>query len=120
MGELEDPVAVILMLQRYREKLSSQVEQLRQDIALCKTFQTKYGPGAWKQSNDHLNKALSARVNMLKEVQFQLDLVAAGMKQGKALCQKLGRLLGPTEHEVDVSTSIHRRSAADIALGRAA
>jgi len=26
-------------------------------------------PGAWKQSNDHLNKALSARVNMLKEVQ---------------------------------------------------
>jgi hypothetical protein len=46
-------------------------------------------PSAWKKSNEHLNKSLSARVNMLKEVQFQLDVVAAGMKQGKELCYKL-------------------------------
>jgi hypothetical protein len=41
-------------------------------------------PGAWKQSNDHLNKALTARVNMLKEVQVckpsTLNLIEKGFQ----------------------------------------
>jgi len=40
---LADPVAVIVTLQQYQKKLSSQVELLRQDVATSKTFQSKYG-----------------------------------------------------------------------------
>jgi hypothetical protein len=40
---LADPVAVIVTLQQYQKKLSSQVELLRQDVATSKTFQAKYG-----------------------------------------------------------------------------
>jgi len=40
---LADPVAVIVTLQQYQQKLASQVELLRQDVATSKTFQAKYG-----------------------------------------------------------------------------
>jgi len=40
---LADPVAVIVTLQQYQKKLSSQVELLRQDVATSKKFQSKYG-----------------------------------------------------------------------------
>lgn len=114
---LADPVAVIITLQQYQKKLSTEVELLRQDVATSKAFQAKYGvreeflcarrgltraavpssaehgwwastccmvPGrlqagdsdygrtlimqasAWKESNEHLSKSLSARLNMLK------------------------------------------------------
>mmetsp|Transcript_6731 Transcript_6731/g.9999 ORF Transcript_6731/g.9999 Transcript_6731/m.9999 type:complete len:130 (-) Transcript_6731:342-731(-) len=113
---LADPVAVIVTLQQYQQKLSSQVELLRQDVATSKTFQAKYGAGAWKQSNEHLSKSLSARLNMLKEVQFQLDLVSAGVRQGRGLCQKLHRLVGPPNFEVDVTTAMPRTSALTMAM----
>lgn len=105
---LADPVAVIVTLQQYKKMITSQIERLRQDIQTSKTFQMKYGPSAWKQSLGHLNKALAARTNMLKEVQFQLDLVAAGVRQGRGLCQKLNQLVGPPEIEVDVTLGLSR------------
>jgi len=40
---LADPVAVIVTLQQYQKKLSTQVELLRQDITTSKSFQAKYG-----------------------------------------------------------------------------
>ena len=40
---LADPVAVIITLQQYQKKLSTEVELLRQDVATSKAFQAKYG-----------------------------------------------------------------------------
>jgi hypothetical protein len=40
---LADPVAVIITLQQYQKKLSTEVELLRQDVATSKAFQSKYG-----------------------------------------------------------------------------
>ena len=93
-----------------------QVELLRQDVATSKTFQAKYGASAWKESNEHLSKSLSSRLNMLKEVQFQLDLVSAGVRQGRGLCQKLNRLIGAPNFEVDVTEAMPRTSAMSFAV----
>ena len=46
-----------------------------------------------------------------QEVQFQLDLVSAGVRQGRGLCQKLHRLVGPPHLEVDVTDALPRTSA---------
>ena len=50
-----------------------------------------------------------------QEVQIQLDLVAAGVRQGRGLCQKLHRLVGPPNFEVDVTDAMPRTSAMTMA-----
>ena len=43
------------------------------------------------------------RSNLLKEVRFQLDLVAAQVRQGRGLCHKLNKLIGPPVASVNLS-----------------
>mmetsp|Transcript_24101 Transcript_24101/g.59445 ORF Transcript_24101/g.59445 Transcript_24101/m.59445 type:complete len:111 (+) Transcript_24101:33-365(+) len=104
--DLADPVAVIVTLQGYQAKLSSQVETLKQDMNTCREFQRKYGTGSWKTSLASLQKSLSARANLLKEVRFQLDLVAAQVRQGRGLCHKLNKLIGPPVASINMSAGM--------------
>uniref|UniRef100_A0A7S0YNQ9 Uncharacterized protein n=1 Tax=Hemiselmis tepida TaxID=464990 RepID=A0A7S0YNQ9_9CRYP len=101
--DLADPVAVIVTLQGYQSKLAGQVETLKQDMATCRENQRKYGAGPWKTSLSSLQKSLAARSNLLKEVRFQLDLVAAQVRQGRGLCNKLNKLIGPPITTINLS-----------------
>uniref|UniRef100_A0A7S4NQT2 Uncharacterized protein n=1 Tax=Guillardia theta TaxID=55529 RepID=A0A7S4NQT2_GUITH len=104
MGEantISDPVSTIITLRQYQCTLQRQVNTLKEDLATIKEFQSKYGAAPWKESFEHLKSNLLLRQSQLKEVQFQLDLIASCVKQANGLCNQLRANLGPPDMDVN-------------------